>query len=375
MTQKDSAEKAVRDIRGKTRRKFSAEEKIRMMLEGPRGEESIALAIPNAYSWCRSYSTLGTPHVMKAYTDSRKFADLMISGASWSSLDSTGADLAERRLCTAVFGDSPVQVAELHGVQGWQYLFAREDGHRSQYDLLIEQRRQGWQIPHGVLCLTGAGRGLHGLRRRPWAAEAGNIHLSVHLAPDRIVTASGVSFMVLAAISVIDAIDAVPGLEGKAGIKWVNDILLGGAKVAGVLAYTEGAGKSVDSAVLGIGLNVETTPVVEGTPFVPSVSSLRDHVSDAATCTQSGLFDALLAALSHNYQLLLDGKAGELVDRYRERSVVVGKEVTVCLDDDSAPLRKIATGRVRRIGDNLELLLDGSDEPVTRGRLIVDSEL
>jgi transposase len=40
--QKDSAEKAVRDIRRKTRRKFSAEEKIRIVLEGLRGEESIA---------------------------------------------------------------------------------------------------------------------------------------------------------------------------------------------------------------------------------------------------------------------------------------------------------------------------------------------
>ncbi len=37
-----SAEKAVREIRHKTRRKFSAEEKIRIVLEGIRGEESIA---------------------------------------------------------------------------------------------------------------------------------------------------------------------------------------------------------------------------------------------------------------------------------------------------------------------------------------------
>jgi len=42
MEKKDSAEKAVRDIRPKTRRKFSAEEKIRIVLEGLRGEESIA---------------------------------------------------------------------------------------------------------------------------------------------------------------------------------------------------------------------------------------------------------------------------------------------------------------------------------------------
>ena len=39
---KEPAEKVVKDIRRMTRRKFSAEEKIRIVLEGLRGEESIA---------------------------------------------------------------------------------------------------------------------------------------------------------------------------------------------------------------------------------------------------------------------------------------------------------------------------------------------
>jgi transposase len=42
MSKKDPAEKAIRDIRRKTRRKHSTEEKIRIVLEGLRGEESIA---------------------------------------------------------------------------------------------------------------------------------------------------------------------------------------------------------------------------------------------------------------------------------------------------------------------------------------------
>ena len=42
MTEKRSAEKTVRDIRRRTRKKYSAEEKIRIVLEGLRGEDSIA---------------------------------------------------------------------------------------------------------------------------------------------------------------------------------------------------------------------------------------------------------------------------------------------------------------------------------------------
>ncbi len=44
MTKKRSAEKTVRDIRRATRRHYSAEEKIRIVLEGLRGE---AIALPN----------------------------------------------------------------------------------------------------------------------------------------------------------------------------------------------------------------------------------------------------------------------------------------------------------------------------------------
>jgi len=46
MTKKRSSEKTVRDIRRATRRHYSAEEKIRIVLEGLRGEDSIAEYFP-----------------------------------------------------------------------------------------------------------------------------------------------------------------------------------------------------------------------------------------------------------------------------------------------------------------------------------------
>ena len=42
MAKRDSADKAIKDIRRKTRRRFSAEEKIRIVMEGLRGEDSVA---------------------------------------------------------------------------------------------------------------------------------------------------------------------------------------------------------------------------------------------------------------------------------------------------------------------------------------------
>ena len=55
MAKKESAEKAVRDIRRKTRRRFSAEEKIRIVIESLKGEESIA-------SLCRREGIVANKH-------------------------------------------------------------------------------------------------------------------------------------------------------------------------------------------------------------------------------------------------------------------------------------------------------------------------
>jgi transposase len=66
MSQKDPAEKVVRDIRRKTRRKHSTEEKIRIVLEGLRGEDNIAslcrregIAESLYYSWSKEFLEAG----------------------------------------------------------------------------------------------------------------------------------------------------------------------------------------------------------------------------------------------------------------------------------------------------------------------------
>ena len=66
MEKKDSAEKAVREIRRKTRRRFSAEEKIRIVIKGLRGEESIAslcrregIAANLYYRWSKEFLEAG----------------------------------------------------------------------------------------------------------------------------------------------------------------------------------------------------------------------------------------------------------------------------------------------------------------------------
>ena len=65
-TQKASAEQVAKDIRRATRKQYGAEEKIRIVLEGPRGEESIAalcrregIAESLYYNWSKEFLEAG----------------------------------------------------------------------------------------------------------------------------------------------------------------------------------------------------------------------------------------------------------------------------------------------------------------------------
>jgi transposase len=71
MSRENNPESVVREIRRKTRRKYSSEEKIRIVLEGLRGEESIAelcrregISSNLYYSWSREFLDAGKRRLM-----------------------------------------------------------------------------------------------------------------------------------------------------------------------------------------------------------------------------------------------------------------------------------------------------------------------
>ena len=226
-------------------------------------------------------------------------------------------------------------------------------------------------LPDRIVCVAGAGLGFHGFKGRPWAATPGNLHLSVHLAPDCPIDGFHIAFTALAAVSVVEAIDGVPGVENRARIKWVNDVLLGEGKVAGTLAYTQSRDTTVSSAVLGIGVNVENTPHVEPTPFVPSATSLREAVPDGLEDLQQRVFLNLLSALDRNYRILLAEGLERLIERYRGRAVGWGRRSRFARRTRRESLRVLASGRLIALGEKLELHIEGRPEPITGGRLIL----
>lgn len=99
----------------------------------------------------------------------------------------------------------------------------------------------------------------HGRRGRPWASPRGNFAASLLLRPDgRPEQVALRSFV--AALALHDAFVAATGRAEALSLKWPNDVLLYGGKVAGILLESVGAGHGVARLVIGIGVNLAAAP-------------------------------------------------------------------------------------------------------------------
>jgi BirA family biotin operon repressor/biotin-[acetyl-CoA-carboxylase] ligase len=144
----------------------------------------------------------------------------------------------------------------------------------------------------GLVVLAGqqtSGRGRHG---RAWASPAGNLYASVLLRVDGPLAASGqLSFV--AGLALADALSrhAPAGIEPR--LKWPNDVLIGRAKVAGILLESVGKANGVDAAsiIVGTGVNIVSSP--PDTPY-PATSLTEEGF---AAITPRALLGAYLGAL------------------------------------------------------------------------------
>ena len=242
----------------------------------------------------------------------------------------------------------------------------------SQFDTLREALARDLALPGPIASVALSGRGFHGQRGRPWLSPSGNLHLCAVLPEPGLAAREARSLPMLPAVALVDAVRDMTGGALRPGIKWVNDVLLDGRKIGGVLTATQTQGDRVSSVLLGIGLNVETAPAVPPTPFVPSVGCLADAgtpvaVTDAVVC--------VLAALGRRMTDLVGGGPEALLGAYRDASLVIGREVCVFEESapgetpDGSPPSPVLRGTVRGIAPDLSLILDGVETPVASGRI------
>ncbi len=204
-----------------------------------------------------------------------------------------------------------------------------------------------------------AGRGRRG---RSWVAPSGgailcSLILRPPLPPQEL-------FLLTAAVSVglCDGIERATGLRPQ--LKWPNDLLLGGGKLAGVLTESRFLGGTLAHAIVGFGVNValraEDLPPGRAGALPPI--SLADALDTAPD--RLAILAALLAAIDEVYESLWQGRGDALWSAWRSRLVGLGDMVRVETESgpligifadvarDGALLLETATGRERiLVGD------------------------
>jgi BirA family biotin operon repressor/biotin-[acetyl-CoA-carboxylase] ligase len=193
-------------------------------------------------------------------------------------------------------------------------------------DLARAWARDG--APHLAIVVADAqdaGRGRHG---RAWVAAPGSALLcSIVVRPALEASRWGL-LPLLAGVAAADAIDRRTGVG--VGLKWPNDLVVDECKLGGILCEADPGAW----AVIGIGINVSAAPA--------GAASLAD--AGASRLDRADLAAALLGALE-----VALGDPDDALERYRSRSVTVGRRVCARTLDGSAI-----------VGEAVEIAEDGA---------------
>jgi BirA family transcriptional regulator, biotin operon repressor / biotin---[acetyl-CoA-carboxylase] ligase len=189
-----------------------------------------------------------------------------------------------------------------------------------------------------------SGRGRHA---RAWVSPPrAQISLSM------LVRLPGIDPAALGWLPLLTGIAVVDALRGRAGVapelKWPNDVLLDGRKLAGILAEVAATGIA-PAVVVGIGLNVD---LAESELPVAHATSLS--LAGAGDVDRTALVAAILAEFSRRFTAWERSgwDTGDLVAEYRERCATIGMQVRAEL-----PGGTVLTGVATDVDDTGRLLI------------------
>jgi BirA family transcriptional regulator, biotin operon repressor / biotin---[acetyl-CoA-carboxylase] ligase len=199
-----------------------------------------------------------------------------------------------------------------------------------------------------------------GRRGRSWfSPPQEGIYVSLVLRPK--ISPMGVSKITLmSAVALAETLSSLTRVPVR--IKWPNDLLLGGKKVAGILTEISGDMDAVNYVVVGLGLNVNTAAFPE--ELRDKATSLR--METAQSFSRAEILKEYLGRWENGYKTLGGKGFIPLLRRWRELTDLVGRKVVVegidgCLG-----------GTVEEIDDDGALILRGDDG---RGYRIVSGDV
>lgn len=197
----------------------------------------------------------------------------------------------------------------------------------------------------GLVVIAERQTGGRGRLDRQWESPArAGVLLSFLVRPS--VAATRLPLLpLLTGVALVEAVRAVAELPAM--VKWPNDVLLDGRKLAGILVE-----RTANAVVVGLGVNVSTRP--DELP-VPTATSVQ--IAGGAPDRQS-LATEILRAFERRYAGFIDtaGDPASVLPAYREVCETIGCEVVVRLPDGES-----ARGKAVSVDDSGMLVVRNDD--------------
>lgn len=205
---------------------------------------------------------------------------------------------------------------------------------------------------HGTVVHADEQTAGRGRLSRTWISPPGNLYMSILLRLDTPVgRLSELSFVT--ALAVADAADALLPRHVRAMLKWPNDVLVAGAKIAGILLE-----QADDATVVGIGLDVLHAPAATGYKTTSVAAS-------GGIASVDGARDLVLKAMGRRMAVWQTDGFAPIRTAWLERAHPIGAALRVTiqgqtlegafsgLDDAGALLLDTKTGRQRIVAGDV----------------------
>lgn len=211
--------------------------------------------------------------------------------------------------------------------------------------------------PEGLVIFAesqSAGRGRMGRR---WSSPTGRgLWFSALLRPS-LTPGECTQLTAASAIALVRAIQSATGITPE--IKWPNDLLIKGKKIAGILTEMSAELEHVRSVVLGIGIDVNQTASEFPADLRGIATSLK--LATGKNVSRPDLAEAVLRNLDHEYARILAGNFAAVAEEWASHCSTLGKQATIdmgtrrvrgraeALDENGALLLRTEHGRIERI--------------------------
>jgi BirA family biotin operon repressor/biotin-[acetyl-CoA-carboxylase] ligase len=202
----------------------------------------------------------------------------------------------------------------------------------------------------GTVVIAGEQTGGRGRLKRAWLAPEGNIALSVILRPE---INSLPCLIMIASLAVAQSIESVAGV--KAGIKWPNDVLIGGKKVGGILIENEVRGNRVAFSIVGIGINIDLK-AADYAEIAKTATNLKE--ASGKKDLRIKIIQAVLTEFERLYLSLPENKP--IYEAWRDKLVTLGKKVKAQSGN------QVIEGIVEAVDEVGALMIKGEDGRLTR---------